>query len=209
MTTKEFGYKVRQKRLELGMSQLELAQKIGYKDKSSVAKIESGDRDLPRSKIVEIASALSVTPQYLLDWEDRSDFLPLPASKAYPIIGDIACGTPIDAVQNTDDVLNFPEDVNADVCLRCHGDSMAPTYHDGDLVFIRRQPTVENGQIAAVYVIDGSEWKATLKKVMLYPERETVILRALNPDYEDMIFSGSERGELQVYGLAVAIYRKA
>lgn len=71
MTTQEFGKRVKDRRRELGMSQLDLALKIGYKDKSSVAKIETGDRDLPRSKIVEIASALAVTPQYLLDWEQK------------------------------------------------------------------------------------------------------------------------------------------
>ena len=68
MTTQEFGKRVKDRRKELGLSQLDLALKIGYKDKSSVAKIELGERDLPRSKIVEIANALSVTPAYLLDW---------------------------------------------------------------------------------------------------------------------------------------------
>ena len=72
MTTQEFGKRVKERRLELGMSQLDLAVKIGYKDKSTVAKIESGNRDLPRSKIVEIADALSVTPQYLLGWESKN-----------------------------------------------------------------------------------------------------------------------------------------
>lgn len=73
MSTQEFGNRVRDRRKELGLSQTELAVKIGYKDKSTVAKIESGDRDLPRSKIVEIAEALSVTPQYLLGWEDEAE----------------------------------------------------------------------------------------------------------------------------------------
>lgn len=71
MTTLEFGDRVKKRRRELGYSQLELALKIGYKDKSSVAKIEAGNRDLPRSKIVEIATALSVTPQYLLGWDSE------------------------------------------------------------------------------------------------------------------------------------------
>lgn len=73
MTTQDFGNRVKARRKELGLSQLQLALRIGYKDKSTVAKIESGDRDLPRSKIVEIAEALSVTPQYLLGWEEEPD----------------------------------------------------------------------------------------------------------------------------------------
>lgn len=212
MSTLDFGIKVKERRLELGMSQLELAQKIGYKDKSSVAKIESGNRDLPRSKIVEIATALSVTPQYLLGWEDNmpTGILPLPPSKKYRVLGTIACGTPIEAVQESGEELDFPEDVDADadVCLRCAGDSMTPTYQDGDIVFIKRQPTVENGQIAAVYVKNGAEWDITLKKVIIYPEKKMIVLRALNPDFEDMIFTGAERAGLEIYGLAVALYRK-
>lgn len=209
MSTIDFGNRVREKRLELGMSQLELAQKIGYKDKSSVAKIESGDRDLPRSKIVEIASALSVTPQYLLGWEEPAGIMPLPKPRKYRILGTIACGTPIEAVQESGEEFSFPDDIATDVCLRCSGDSMTPTYQDGDIVFIKRQPTVENGQIAAVYVKNGAEWDITLKKVIIYPEKKMVVLRALNPDFEDMIFTGAERSHLEIYGRAVALYRKA
>lgn len=82
MTTQEFGNRVRDRRKELGLSQTELAVKIGYKDKSTVAKIESGDRDIPRSKIVEIAEALSVTPQFLLGWEDEPEKNAAPSEAA-------------------------------------------------------------------------------------------------------------------------------
>ena len=70
MTTIEFGRAIRLRREELGMSQEELAHKIGYKSKVSVTKIEKGQRDLPRSKIVDIAEALHTTPAALLGWED-------------------------------------------------------------------------------------------------------------------------------------------
>ena len=68
---------------------------------------------------------------------------------------------------------------------------------------------MENGQIAAVYVKNGAEWDITLKKVIIYPEKKMIVLRALNPDFEDLIFTGAERAGLEVYGLAVALYRKA
>ena len=58
------------------------------------------------------------------------------------------------------------------------------------------------------YVKKGAEWDVTLKKVILYPDRDIVILRALNPDFEDLIFSGPERQRLEIYGLAVALYRQ-
>ena len=70
MTTVEFGRAIRLRREELGMSQEELAHKIGYKSKVAVTKIEKGQRDLPRSKIVDIAEALHTTPAVLLGWED-------------------------------------------------------------------------------------------------------------------------------------------
>ena len=170
----------------------------------------------------KIAGGMGMTIDELLAEADDFDIdlspnpafkniLPLPPSKKYRVLGTIACGTPIEAVQESGEEFDFPEDVDAatDVCLRCSGDSMTPTYQDGDIVFIKRQPTVENGQIAAVYVKNGAEWDITLKKVIIYPEKKMVVLRALNPDFEDMIFTGAERAGLEVYGLAVALYRKA
>lgn len=62
---------IRKRRLELGMTQLELARLAGYENRSSIARIERGDHDLPQSKIVEIANALKTTPSYLMGWEDE------------------------------------------------------------------------------------------------------------------------------------------
>ena len=162
---------------------------------------------------ISVDELLAAADEFDIDLSNKStsqskNIYPLPPTKTYPVIGAIACGTPIEAVQEYSETLTFPDEVGADVLLRCEGNSMTPTYQDGDFVFIRRQPTVENGQIAAVYVKDGSEWDVTLKKFITYPEKNMVILRALNSDYPDIIFSGSERECLEVYGLAVAIYRK-
>lgn len=66
-----FGERVRIKRKEIGMTQLELAERLGYKDRSSVARIESGERDVPRPTIIALANALGVTPAYLMVWEDE------------------------------------------------------------------------------------------------------------------------------------------
>lgn len=61
---------IKKRRLELGMTQKELAQLAGYENRSSIARIERGDTNLPQSKIVDIARALKVTPSYLMGWED-------------------------------------------------------------------------------------------------------------------------------------------
>lgn len=64
--------KIKQRRLLLGMSQDELASKTGYKDRSSIAKIENGKVDLSISKVSEFAKVLKTTPEYLMGWEENS-----------------------------------------------------------------------------------------------------------------------------------------
>ncbi|MBR6051815.1 MAG: helix-turn-helix domain-containing protein [Clostridia bacterium] len=201
--------RIKARRRELGMTADELAKAIG-KNRATVYRYENTDiENMPITVLEPIAKALHTTPASLMGWEEPAGIIPLPKSKKYRILGTIACGTPIEAVQESGEEFSFPDDIATDVCLRCSGNSMTPTYQDGDIVFIKRQPTVENGQIAAVYVKNGAEWDITLKKVIIYPEKKMVVLRALNPDFEDMIFTGAERAGLEVYGLAVALYRKA
>lgn len=65
------GERIKQRREELHMSMDDLAQKLGYKSRTSIFKIESGSTDLPLSKVEEFAAALFVTPQYLMGWEDN------------------------------------------------------------------------------------------------------------------------------------------
>lgn len=216
----EIGQRLKYARKRANLTLEELGSKLGV-HKSTVSRWERGFIDnIGLATISKLSEVLLVNESWLSGKDvpmERDNppalpknILPLPPSKKYRVLGTIACGTPIEAVQESGEEFDFPEDVDADadVCLRCAGDSMLPVYRDGDIVFIRRQPQVENGQIAAVYVKSGSEWDVTLKKVILYPDRDIVILRALNPDFEDMIFTGEERAGLEVYGLAVALYRK-
>ena len=63
--------RIKLRRQELNMSQEELAMKVGYKTKSSINKIESGQNDISQSKIYEFAKALKTTPSYLMGWEDN------------------------------------------------------------------------------------------------------------------------------------------
>lgn len=64
--------RIRQLRIEKGWSQSDLAKKVGYKDKTAIAHIEKGERDISRSKIAAFASALGVSPTYLLDGKENS-----------------------------------------------------------------------------------------------------------------------------------------
>ncbi len=199
--------RIKSRRTELGLTVEELAHKMGYKDKSSISKIENGKADIPQSKIAAFADALQTTPAYLMGWEEQPEpkkptippgFEPMPKMKKIPLIGSIACGEPITAEQNIEKMVDVPENIRCDFSLTCHGDSMVDAgIHDKDVVYIRIQPEVENGEIAAVR-IDG---EATLKRVYYNPG--TLTLMPANPAYAPMIYTGSQLEEVHIEGKAV------
>ena len=198
--------RIKSRRTELGLTVEELAHKMGYKDKSSISKIENGKADIPQSKIAAFA-ALQTTPAYLMGWEEQPEpkkptippgFEPMPKMKKIPLIGAIACGEPITAEQNIEKMVDVPENIRCDFSLTCHGDSMVDAgIHDKDVVYIRIQPEVENGEIAAVR-IDG---EATLKRVYYNPG--TLTLMPANPAYAPMIYTGPQLEEVHIEGKAV------
>lgn len=199
--------RIKSRRTELGLTVEELAHKMGYKDKSSISKIENGKADIPQSKIAAFADALQTTPAYLMGWEEQPEpkkptippgFEPMPKMKKIPMIGAIACGEPITAEQNIEKMVDVPENIRCDFSLTCHGDSMVDAgIHDKDVVYIRIQPEVENGEIAAVR-IDG---EATLKRVYYNPG--TLTLMPANPAYAPMIYTGPQLEEVHIEGKAV------
>ena len=125
-------------------------------------------------------------------------FEPMPKMKKVPLIGAIACGDPITATENREGEIDVPEDIRCDFALRCKGNSMIGAgIHDGDAVYIRIQPEVENGQIAAVRIGD----EATLKRVYLHTDY--IELRPENPDYESIIRRREEMNDVHIEGKAV------
>ena len=199
------GDKLYNRRKELGLTLEEVGKLVGV-GKSTVRKWETGYiENMKRDKIALLAQALRVTPSYIMGWDNPNDFppakniLPLPATKTIPLIGSIACGTPILAEQNIEDFVKAPEGINADFCLRCVGDSMIDArIMDGDLVFIRQQPEVDNGAIAAVLIDE----EATLKRV--HREGNRLMLQAANSAYPPMIYINGELESIRVIGKAVA-----
>lgn len=126
---------------------------------------------------------------------------PLPRLKRLPLVGRIACGMPILAEQNIEGEVAVPEAWHADFILTCRGDSMAPQIMDGDLVAVRSQPEVENGEIAVVRIGD----EATLKKVSF--DGTTMVLQPLNPAYPLMTYTGAALAEVHIEGKAVGLCR--
>lgn len=113
-----------------------------------------------------------------------------------PLIGHIACGDPITADQNIEDYITeyFPESVDPDsiFALKCEGDSMEPYILDGDIAYIRQQPEVEDGEIAAV-LVDG-DTKATLKRVKRVGDQ--VILTPDNPRFDPIVLDKDHPGKI-------------
>lgn len=199
------GENIRAARERLNMTQDELAKKLGYKSRSSINKIESGENDIPQSKVIDFAKALDVTVMDLLG-PTAADavppgFLPLPETERLPLVGQVACGTPILAEQNITEYVDVPKVAHANFVLKCKGDSMAPRIQDGDLVYVRKQPMVENGELAAVRIDD----EATLKRVYLAPGQ--MILQAENPAYAPMVYTGSQLEDVAIEGKIVGIWR--
>ena len=198
--------RIRLRREELGMSQEELASRMGYRSKSSITKIEKGINDIPQNKLEDFAAALETSTAWLLGLDSGGEvprgFEPMPRMARVPLVGSIACGTPITAEQNIERYIGVPAGWHADFALTCHGDSMAPTIRDGDIVCIRLQPEVEQGEIAAVRI--GEE--ATLKH--FHRQGDTVMLLADNAAVcPPMIYSGTQLAEIQIEGKAVGLCR--
>ena len=119
-----------------------------------------------------------------------------------PRVGAIACGEPILAEQNIETYDKVPEDWHADFTLVCKGDSMDPRIKDGDIVAIRKQPAVENGEVAAVRIGD----EATLKRVYRYPDR--LVLQPENPTFPPIVLVGEEINTVTIEGKAIGLCRR-
>lgn len=118
-----------------------------------------------------------------------------------PFLGSVACGEPIYVDEDRESYIMVGTDMKADFCLKCQGDSMINArIYDGDIVFVRKQDIVNNGEIAVVIIDD----EATLKRFYYYKEQNLVILKPENPKYEDIVLSGDRLNEVKVLGKAIA-----
>ena len=194
----DIGKRIAEVRRERGYNQDTLAE-MAMINRVTLARYETGVIEPGAFALSRIADALNVSTDELLCRTDKlPPFLPI-IQNAVPIVGEIACGTPITDEQNIEGYAALPDGVRADFALRCKGDSMKPTFVTGDLVLLRQQPEVQNGQIAAV----GINGEATLKR--FYRSGNTITCVSDNPTYEPMSFSAEEG--LIVYGLAIGFVR--
>ena len=201
------GSRIRDFRKRLGLSVDDVAEKL-KKNRATIYRYESDDiENLPAPILEPLAKVLQTTPAELMGWEQSpapvSDDLPANVfpiqTKKVPLLGTIAAGVPIYAGENFDGYRECTKDIDADFCLKIQGDSMiGARINDGDIVFIRKQPDVDNGEIAAVLIED----EATLKRV--YKEKDSLILQAENPKYAPIVYTAESYIECRIMGKAVA-----
>ena len=196
-------------RLEHGLSQAELGKIAGVSDKA-VSTWELGIK-VPRMGAVEkMANYFGIAKSVIVDDVQPTPtkqptippgFEPMPAMDVVPLVGRIACGIPIMAEENIEQMVCVPSRWHSTFTLTCKGDSMEPRIHDGDLVAIRSQPEVENGEIAAVRI--GEE--ATLKHVYLH--ENFIELRPENPAFGSIILNREDMNTVVIEGKAVGLCR--
>lgn len=191
-----FGSKLKEARKNKGFTQKELADIVGATN-TAVSNWENDINRPDMDTVEKLCGVLSVSPKYFFSVEktsfiDYAGVFPVPHMVRKPLIGNIACGDPILAVENIDGFVDTPEDINCDFALRCKGDSMVGArIHDGDVVYIRAQEDIENSEIAAV-IIDEEE--VTLKRVYKLPHG--MILQAENPAYAPIQINGGHSARI-------------
>lgn len=207
----DFASTIKRLRIERGITQEQLAAMLKV-SRSTVGMYETGSREPDFEMCEAIADIFNVDMDYLLGRSNverknpvsnsfiPAGYEPLPRTVKRPLVGSIACGEPITAEENVEGYIEVPEDAKCDFCLRCKGDSMIDAgIHDGDIVYIRIQPEVENGQIAAVR-IDG---EATLKRVFWNEETQTLQLLAENRNFTPLVYTGPVLDTVHIEGRAV------
>lgn len=192
--------RIKKLRLESNLTLLDVAKKLGVSE-ATVQRYESGEiKNLKQTTVLEMAKIFNCSPSALMGWENESSYDSFKDKGRIPLLGKIAAGQPILASEECE-FFSPIDDTRADFCLRVRGDSMVGAgIKDGDIVFIRKQECVDDGEIAAVLVED----EATLKRV--YVTDDTVTLISENPKYKPMVYTKKQCKNIRILGKAVACH---
>lgn len=209
---KIIGENIKRRRIQLNMSQRDVANSLGV-SQQMYSKYEMGLSSISFETALEIGEILDISLDELgLDYRNTSStdysnikgIKPIPEMRKVPLLGAVACGKPIYKEEN--EWISLPANIKADFCLRCEGDSMIDArINDGDIVFIKACPEVENGQIAAVSIDN----EVTLKRVFYYPEKNKLVLYPENKAYEPFVYMNEELNDIRILGKAVVFLSKA
>ena len=186
---------------------LPIAEEHGIKlRKNDIHYYLTGDSVPGQDKLSVLGLGLNVSEAWLMGFDvpmERGtvEQFKRVSTQRVPLLGEIACGEPIIAEESFECYVEAGTNIKCDFCLRARGDSMINArIYDGDIVFIRQQSIVNNGEIAAV-IIDN---EATLKRVYLNRAEGKLVLQAENPSYEPLVDVGEELDHIRILGKAVA-----
>ena len=207
------GHKIRNRRIELGLSQEELANIMGYKSRSTINKIELGINDITQTKIAKFAKALQTTVSDLMDWEDNAKESPNNLNildnnkiRLIPLYESVSAGFGAYAdsqiIDYTPIYIKSDTEAEETLCIRVEGDSMYPKIEDGDIIQVHKQDSVDSGSIAVV-LIDSEEG---LVKKVVYGD-DWIELHSLNPEYKTKRFEGPEVLRVRVVGLVKSVIK--
>ena len=186
----------------------ELSKKTNIPN-SALQRYATGETEkIPITRIEVIAKALNTTAQFIMGWDENESYNndifsipginPIPKTYKRPRLGTIACGEPILAEENIETYDDIPDNIKCDFTLVCKGDSMINArINDGDIVYIKQQSQVDNGEIAAV-LIDN---EATLKRVYIYEDK--VVLQPENTKYPPFVYTKEDMNNIRILGKAV------
>ena len=191
---------LKQLRKRKHMSQIELSTTLGV-SRSAISMYESGERMPDYEMMKKISEIFSVSMDYLYGQQNTNP-------TRIPVYGSVAAGIPLEAIQDIEDYEEITEDMARSgkyAALKIKGNSMLPRFTEGDVVIVRLQDDVDNGDIAIV-MVNGDE--ATCKKIKKTPEG--VMLISTNPDYEPMFYSNQEIADLpvRIWGKVVELRAK-
>lgn len=191
---KAIGNRIKSRRKELELTQEQVGNIVGV-NKSTIQRYENGlIKELKMPVVQAIANALNVDLNWLvLKSENKSSITsnskPTRKTKLIPLVGTVACGNPIYAEENIQEYISVDINDNVDFALYAKGDSMNNCkIDDGDIIYIRQQPVVENGEIALV-LVDNS---ATIKRFYDYGDKIVLRPDSTNPTHKEQVYSKTE-----------------
>lgn len=196
-------------RKDAGLSQNEMAEKLGLNART-YGSYERGERDISTALLLNICKVLNVSSDTLLD-NDLKSSIKSNAEPIYdnvyprPIFDSVSAGFGAYAdshiVGYQPVYISNPHDIDSTICIRVTGESMYPKIEDGDMIVVRKQPSVDNGSIGVVLIGD----EAVVKKITI--GKNTLTLESINPLYPPRVFKDAELDGVEIVGLVQQIIK--
>jgi len=191
--------KLKELRTKKGLTQTELGKIIGVKQ-NTLSYWEKGTTNIDNEILVKLANLFNVTTDTILGKETIEKEYSNIKTKKLPLLGNVACGEPIFANEEHEAFVQADEELDADFCLIAKGDSMVNArIFDGDVLFVKKQQIVNDGEIAVILIED----EATVKRVYYDRENNIITLMPENPIFKPMRYVGSELEQIKILGKVI------